>query len=133
MGLKEGSWSEIRRPVMFMTGSNDGGGQAKYSPQWRLSAFQGCLAGDKYAVWIEGASHMTFACDAARAATGRLLSPRNPPKDRLEEEERFIDCIRVASTAFWGAYLKGDPRAKRTLQSDALKRYSDSIADVRRK
>jgi hypothetical protein len=133
MGFTGESWSAITRPVLLVTGSRDGGGRKEFTPRWRLTSFEKFPAGDKYAVWIEGANHMTFSGDARRAAAGRVVALLPPSPSRIEEQERLIRYVRLASTAFWDAYLKAAPAARRALSSEGLKRLGGSIAEIRRR
>jgi predicted dienelactone hydrolase len=132
MGFTGESWSAIQRPFMIVTGSKDNGGRKEYTPRWRLTPFEKFPPGDKYAVWVEGANHMTFSGDARRAATGRVLSLL-PQRSKIEEQEQRIRYVQMASTAFWDAYLKAVPAARRSLASDALERHSGSIVKILRK
>ncbi|MBN1845887.1 MAG: hypothetical protein JW810_09405 [Sedimentisphaerales bacterium] len=131
MGFTQTSAISISRPLMLMTGSRDGGGRSEFTPQWRLSSFESLPPNDKYAIWIEGAGHMTFAGDARRAAAGRLRPFARPDPRNLDQQEQFIRYIRIASTAFWDAYLKDDPLARGYLCSEALEQYSQQVVDLR--
>jgi hypothetical protein len=44
----------------------------------------------------------------------------------------MLDYTNSAALAFWGAYLKNDPAAKRYLQSDTLEASSHGAAKVDR-
>ena len=86
-GFNDHSWDQLRLPVMTMSGTRDRGvgGQP---PQWRLQPFQHMPGGDKYQVTVEGADHLAFAMG-----------------------QRFHSCIVRETTAFWDAYLKGQPKS----------------------
>jgi predicted dienelactone hydrolase len=137
IGLSEGSWDSLRVPMMLMTGSKDTG-RAGQSPEWRLEPYKFSPAGDKYAVFIEGANHLSFTGRWAGggqggAGAGGLLARRF---DRLAEgtdQRAIFDDVKQASLAFWDAYLKGDARAKEYLKSDALTRASGGAARLSRK
>jgi dienelactone hydrolase len=118
-GLTEKSWQALDRPLMVMTGSRDLGlgGQ---SPRWRLDPYRYAPSPDKFSVFIQGAGHMSF--------TGRLAEPGAAPlsvsgSGRLahpDDEVAIFKQVKIASLAFWDAYLKADAPAKLFLQSDAL-------------
>lgn len=118
-GFTEKSWQALDRPLMAMTGSRDLGlgGQ---SPRWRLDPYRYAPSPDKFSVFIQGASHMSF--------TGRLAEPGAAPlsvsgSGRLahpDDEVAIFKQVKIASLAFWDAYLKADAPAKLFLQSDAL-------------
>ncbi len=131
MGFTEDSWSNLRRPIMLMTGSRDSGGRPVFSPQWRLIPFEKFPPGDKYALWIEGANHMTFGCDPQRAATGfrRFLGQATPEQIKLQE--RFIQYVKIASRAFWDAYLKEDDTAKSFLQGHTLEQAGNNGVELK--
>lgn len=74
--------------------------------------------GDKYQVFIQGASHMTF--------TGL-------PAEMGRQPEALFGIARIASVAFWDAYLKESKNAKTYLPSDALETYSRGAARLKRK
>jgi predicted dienelactone hydrolase len=118
-GFSEKSWQALDRPLMAMTGSRDFG-LAGQTPQWRLDPYRYAPPPDKFSVFVEGASHMSF--------TGRLAEPGAAPlsvsgSGRLahpDDEVAIFKQVKIASLAFWDAYLKGDAPAKLFLQSDAL-------------
>jgi serine/threonine protein kinase/predicted dienelactone hydrolase len=89
-GFNDRSWDQLRLPVMTMSGTRDRGvgGQP---PQWRLQPFQHMPTGDKYQVTVDGADHLAFAVG-----------------------QRFHPCILRETTAFWDAYLKGQPHSIRS-------------------
>lgn len=60
-GLTNESWSELKIPTMFMTGSMDRGALESETPEWRSEAFQLSPPGDKWLVSVLGAGHVTFA------------------------------------------------------------------------
>ena len=123
------AWAELKRPTMFMSGTQDRGvgGQP---PEWRREPYEKSPPGDKYLVWIEGATHMSFTgrlagVDFSRAAA-RLQGQGRPgePGPRLDanEQKEVWDTICRASLAFWDAFLRKDAKAKAGLASlaDAL-------------
>lgn len=98
MGLTKDSWNDLTRPMLAMYGSRDFGSQ-RQTPTWRSQSYSSSPAGDKYDVEVQGATHMTFA--------GR-------------DNNDMFKCVMTDTLAFWDAYIKDDPAAKRWLQSDAL-------------
>src|ERR1051326_564965 len=115
MGLTRQSWSGIHLPVLTMYGSLDFGSQRR-TPDWRSQPFTYSAPGDKYDVELKGATHMTF--------TG----PR-----RGASEDRLFQCAKIEALAFWDAFLKSDPAAKKYLDSDALNIFCDGKARIARK
>lgn len=132
LGLTPNSFSDVKVPIMYMTGTEDRGMTEEETPEWRREGFIFSPPGDKYLVVIEGARHATF--------TGRLLPPREElrmpdtmdPYDprRLDPAQRpsrnttmgdplrernLFGVVKIASLAFLDAYLKGEPSAKQFL------------------
>ncbi len=97
-GFGENSWSLIERPVMIMTGSKDKEMGGSEGPEWRLQVFNHMPPGEKYSVFLEGASHFTFA------GAGKDVDPQ------------LLGYIKTASLAFWDSYLKTDPKGKHYLK-----------------
>lgn len=116
MGLTRQSWSGIHLPVLTMYGSLDFGSQRR-TPDWRSQPFTYSAPGDKYDVEFQGATHMTF--------TG----PRRPGA----AEDKLFQCAKIEALAFWDAFLKSDPAARRYLDSDALNTFCSGAARIARK
>jgi len=108
MGLTARSWDNFRTPMLLMIGSKDFGPR-RQAPAWRTVPFHQAPAGDKYEVELAGGTHMVFA--------GPTTIKTHP-----------FQCTRLQTTAFWDAYLKGDPAAKQYLKSHGLQTYSPNAA-----
>jgi predicted dienelactone hydrolase len=121
MGLHESSWDEFGLPMMVMTGSEDRGALGQ-DPQWRLQPFQRAPEGDKYAVFIEGANHFSFA-----GRLGQLMLRLGGREVDRAQQRRILEYVKSASLAYWDAYLKGDQAALAYLASDALEAYSEGV------
>jgi predicted dienelactone hydrolase len=141
-GLTAASWSELRIPALFMTGSLDRGAGDE---NWRKEAFTNSPPGDKYFISIEGARHMSFTGrfadledelpmfderrggSMARPTTDAWGNVQQQPRDRtdsvFERERRVFAAVKLATVAFWDAYLKGDAKAR-----DYLTTSSKSLA-----
>ena len=128
-GLTEKSWATVERPLMVVTGTLDKGVKGQ-DPSWRLDPYQLCPAGGKYAVFIEGASHLSFT---GLAAEPGAAVPRGKGKATVEEEIAIFKDVKIASLAFWEAYLKADANAKAFLASDALMTESGGKAQLLRR
>ena len=107
MGFGEGSWANLKIPLLVMTGSKDRGARGQ-DPTWRKAPFANSPPGEKYWVFIDGATHRSFS--------GR------------DDDSAVIRVIERATQTFWDAQLKGDERAKQLLRSDALAK--DAGVDV---
>jgi hypothetical protein len=62
-----------------------------------------------YLVIFQDGDHMVFANARGRRGDG-------------SKDARFHDLIRMSTTAFWNAYLRGDTAAKNWLQGDGLQK-----------
>ena len=116
---------------MVVTGTRDPGVKNQ-DPSWRLDAYQLSPPGGKYALFIEGASHLSFTGLAAEP--GATL-PRVAGKKPLsaDEEVAVFKDLKIATLAFWEAYLKADANSKAFLQSDALMTESGNRAQLLRR
>jgi predicted dienelactone hydrolase len=119
-GLTAHSFSNISMPFMGITGSLDDLGPLA-NATWHKIPFERGRPGDKYELFIKGASHGSFVS----------AEPVNPA--RSSQAAAILGYTNSASLAFWDAYLKDDPAAKKFLQSDALARYSHGAAKLSRR
>ena len=132
-GLSESSWKSMTRPMMTMTGSNDNGLMGQ-GANWRKDPFTYSPPGDKYLVFIDSAFHMSFTGALAQPET--LQGPRRLLVSRMAQgtdQKAIFDYVKMASIAFWDAYLKDDARAKIYLKSDSLVDYSKRTVSLSRK
>ena len=143
-GLTKESWSEMKVPVLFMTGTRDQGIADIETPEWRRQAFDNAAAGDKWLVVIEHARHATFVgrYDAFIAAQARESEPtpervkipgelpgdqRNPSTTparlpgssanaaAVRERDLFV-TIKSMALAFLDAYEKEDAKGREALE-----------------
>jgi len=133
MGLTARSWAAIARPMMAMTGSRDRGATGQ-GPEEKLEPFKFAPAGDKYGVLIRDAYHMSFLGRPAElGAAAGLLAAFTSPGIAETDQAAVFDAIKVATIAFWDAYLKDDAKARAYLQSDALPTWSKGTVRLDRK
>jgi predicted dienelactone hydrolase len=119
-GLTVHSFSNISLPFMGITGSLDNLGPLA-NAAWHKIPFERSQPGDKYEVFIQGASHMSFiTAETANSA-------------RSSQAAAILGYTNSASLAFWDTYLKDDNAAKKFLQSDALERSSHGAAKLSRR
>ena len=101
---------------------------------WREDPFTYSPPGDKYLVFIDGAFHMSFTGALAQADNSQLA--RRPIVARLvgrTDQKAVFDYVKIASIAFWDAYLKTDANAKAYLKSNSLIDYSRNSVKIARK
>jgi hypothetical protein len=156
-GLSTASWAELTVPALFMTGSLDKGAGGNGDPGWRHDPYAFSPAGDKYFVSLEGARHSSFTggvigdiadnelpdrgmmrpqTDPWGNPTGNGMQsmPRNGRNDGLLNRDRTIfDAVKVGTTVFWDAYLKGDSAAKDYLKGERLGYLNNGKVTVERK
>ena len=92
-------------PVFYMTGTKDDSPLSDTRADERRIPFDHTKhAAAAYLLTLAGADHMVFS--------GRLAAAR-------PDDDSFQKQIRLASTAFWDAYLKNDAAAKKWLDDDS--------------
>jgi len=134
MGLVADSWRDFTRPMMDVTGSRDFGAKNQ-GPDWRKEPFTHSLPGGKYFVFIENANHFSFT---GRLAHERIVGevddqdPRTDPRFVAREKVIFA-YAKMASLAFWDAYLRDDAEAKAYLASDDLPQLSRGWVTIERR
>jgi predicted dienelactone hydrolase len=103
------AYGRIKVPCLHLTGTRDGGvGITETKPADRRLPFEHIKGADQYLVVFEGGDHMVFAAPKRKAGAGA--------KDAV-----FLDLVRMSTTAFWDAHLKGEAGAKAWLQGGGLK------------
>jgi len=92
------AFSRIRIPLLYLTGTRDHSPITDTRGEERRLPFDHTTAPDQYLVILKDGDHFTFV------GPGR-------PGGGGERESRRWDLVRMTTTAFWDAYLKGDPQA----------------------
>ena len=95
----------VKIPWMLLTGTRDTAPIGDADVASRLSVFPALPPGGKYELVLYNAEHSAFT---ERALPGDS-QPRNPNHHR---------SILAVTTAFWDAYLRDDPSAKKWLDGD---------------
>jgi predicted dienelactone hydrolase len=120
------SWSELSKPTMVLTGSKDYAAISTETPASRREPFEKAKPGDKYLVFIEGATHSSYQ--------GKGPALRLDREQPSETELSMITSVTAAATlAFLDIYLKDDKRARAYLASEALPAFSGKKATLQRK
>jgi predicted dienelactone hydrolase len=125
--LTEDSWDELTLPMLVITGSNDTSMVTDETPESRRKPYELAKPGDKYLLWIEGATHSSFG-GGPNAAVRAILG-----EAQAENIEMIVDSTSSATTAFLDAYLRSDTGAKAYLRSDALEEFSQGKATLEHK
>lgn len=126
--ITKDAWEDIKSPLLVITGSEDVASVSDATPETRRHPYEYSPAGDKYLMFIEGATHSSYQGKTRLA----ILGQKDPPN--LGD----IQAITAAGTmAFLDAYLGeelGNPRkAKAYLESDRLVEFSGGILEYLRK
>jgi len=129
-GLTENSWGAVERPLMVVTGTRDPGAKNQ-DASWRLDPYQLSAAGDKFAVFIEGASHVSLT--GLSAEPGAVLPKAGKKPTTAEAEVAIFQDVKAATLAFWEAYLNGNAGARAFLAGDGLAQESDNRAQLLRR
>jgi len=128
-GLTAQSFSTIRIPALFLTGSSDYGASQTEDPAWRRQAFDQSAAGDKWFVNVMGVGPSAFT---GRFGSPEYIPPAQPtyfptpgggpgslppvqPGSNAQQRQPTsfralgqATTVRTISLAFWDAYLKSD-------------------------
>lgn len=133
-GTTAQSWTDLRIPVMFMTGTNDRGVGESEDANWRKQSFDNSPAGDKYFLLITGAGHLSFtgaSLPFTEYQTQTVQTTQTDPYGRpvivpqtvqqprtvgVVSERRIFQIVKITSLAFWDAYLKSDTSARELIQ-----------------
>lgn len=124
--LTKDSWADLSKPMMVITGSKDTARIGNETPETRQDPYRYAPPGDKYLLFIEGATHSSYT-GQARAMR---LDPDQPDPDTL----RMVGEVTASGTlAFWDAFLRADPRAREYLARQSLPALSKGRARLDRK
>jgi predicted dienelactone hydrolase len=103
------AFASVKIPWMLLTGTRDTAPIGETDLASRLSVFPALPVGSKYEVVLNNAEHSAFT---DRALPGDS-QPRNPNHHR---------SVLALTTAFWEAYLRDDPNARKWLDGDGPKK-----------
>lgn len=124
--LTKDSWADINKPMMVITGSKDTARIGSETPETRQDPFRYAPPGDKYLIFIEGATHSSY--------TGQARAMRLDPEQPGAETLRMVGEVTACGTmAFWDAYLNTSQPARQYLAGDAITELSRHQARVDRK
>lgn len=108
-GLNQNSWQGCTRPMLVISGTEDRSpmddAKTQADPTTRQDAYKLSPPGDKYLLWIDGASHNFGGISGANSFPG--AGPRNPA---------MVEMVKTTALIFFDAYVKGDKIAKAKLE-----------------
>jgi predicted dienelactone hydrolase len=124
--LTRDSWNDLAKPFLVITGSRDVVPISRETPESRQEPFLLARPGQKYLVFIEGATHSSYG--------GRAARPAMAGEEVSEADLRMITGATASATlAFWDAYLESDEHGRDYLASDDLARFSGGKVRLKRK
>ncbi|MGE5361748.1 MAG: alpha/beta hydrolase family protein [Bacteroidales bacterium] len=127
--LTRDSWTDLVRPMLVVTGSRDVVAASRETPESREEPFTLAKPGQKFLLFIEGATHTSYSLLQDARADAAAAGPPLP-----EGDARLIAGATAAVTlAFWDGYLQGDERGRDYLASDDITRFSGGKAQLRRR
>jgi predicted dienelactone hydrolase len=118
--MTEKSWEKVAMPMLVMTGSKDGPTRTGQPAEWRKKPYELSPKGDKFLVWVKELDH----------GFGGITGLKFP---KWKENPDHVKYTKMATLAFWDAFLKGDAQAKAWLASDALASFSKGMAKLENK
>ncbi|MBM4109475.1 MAG: hypothetical protein FJ255_11825 [Phycisphaerae bacterium] len=118
------SWAALDRPMMVIAGSLDTSRVSNETPESRRHPYELARPGDKYLVWIEGATHGSY-----QGKTATTLLRERPTTDVA----LITAVVSSATSAFLDAHLRGDGGAREFLASDGLSRQGQGHVTFERK
>jgi predicted dienelactone hydrolase len=101
-------FGNVSIPWLLMTGTNDTSLINDTDVESRLAVYPALPEGSKYELVLDKGEHSAF-------------SERALPGDRVERNPNHHRAILAISTAFWDAYLKEDPSARKWIDSDDVR------------
>ena len=116
-GLRDGSWDKLTLPTMVVTGEYDAGVNAE-PPTWREEPYLLSPPGDKYLLFLAGANHNSYFGQHIEQKESNLPLQRKGETDRLLGE-RIVRDTQTVTLAFWDAFLRADPAARKLMRSGA--------------
>ncbi len=118
------SWTDLAKPLLVITGSRDVVPASRETPETRQEPFLLARPGQKYLVFIDGATHLSYA--------GKPGAAEGP--DVSEIDLRMITSVTASATlVFWDAYLQNDQHAREYLASEDLSRFAGGKVTLKRK
>lgn len=122
--LTQDSWKNIHRPMMVYAGSLDVSSISNETAESRRHPYEYAPPGDKYLVYIEGATHGSYQ---GRGLT-RILGEEPTTDTRL-----ITDAVAAGTLAFWDAYLRDDAEGRKYLTGENLVKLGGGAIEFKRK
>jgi predicted dienelactone hydrolase len=99
-------FSGITAPFLSVTGSQDQVGvDPLVTPEVRRVPFMGMAPGNKYFLWLNKATHMSFEGKTADTFQAKLFTRLVDGNATPPDQAHIDDVVKGVTTAFWLAYL----------------------------
>lgn len=112
-GMTELSWSEVLRPMMVVTGSENISARTGNPAEWRKDPYVYAPPGGKYLLWMDG-----------------LTGDYDGLQDEPEVGSSIVAHVLSTTTAFFDAELRDDLLAETYLKGGALARVSGGRSTI---
>lgn len=120
------SWNELDKPMLVITGSKDVARISDETPESRRHPYEYAKPGDKYLLFMEGATHSSYQGKVKL----RALEGDNPDDGVLKMVTRSTGSTTLA---FLDAYLKKSDAAKEYLVSGSIPKVTEGKATLEHK
>jgi predicted dienelactone hydrolase len=117
----EESWRDLAKPMLVFAGSLDTTAISDETPESRRHPFEYSRPGDKYLVWIEGATHGSYQ--------GRELS-RFLGESPTTDVKVITNAVASATLAFLDAHIRDATEARKYLAGNGLSRLTGGAANL---
>lgn len=115
--LREDSWEDFDRPTLVFAGSEDTSRVSAETPESRRHPYEKAPAGDKFLVYIDGATHSSYQ-----------------GKESPNADEKRIEALTSHATlAFLDGYIRGNEAALAWLKESAPGKFAGVEAEYRSK
>ncbi|MBU6414529.1 MAG: hypothetical protein KGS45_13820 [Planctomycetes bacterium] len=117
------SWSELEKPMLVITGSKDVARISDETPESRRHPYEYAKPGDKYLLFMEGATHSSYQ----GKVKFRAIEGDDPDDATLTMITRSTGSTTLA---FLDAYVKKNDAAKAYLASGAIPKVTEGKATL---
>lgn len=108
-GNLDQTFGSIAAPFLSITGSQDQIGLLPdITPQNRTLPYAHMAPGDKYLLWLDTATHMSFDGQPFAAMASLMLGPIAGAPQAMPDQAHINVVVKGVTTAFWFAYLTPD-------------------------
>lgn len=122
--FRQDSWSEMKKPMMVFGGSLDVAAVGNETPESRRHPYEYAPAGNKYLVYIDGATHGSYQ----GKGLSRMLNEKPTTDIRL-----ITDTVASATLAFWDCYLSKSEGGCEYLKSNGLATLGGGAVEYKKK